>query len=405
MRPGRRAVTNEGNRSGKGALASIRVVELGTMVAAPICGQLLADLGADVIKIEPLGGEVMRVIPPVYKGVSAAFAQWNRNKRSIALNLKSAEGMAVLRGLLAKADIFLQNMRVGAVEEMGLDHDSLIVDNPGLISVQITGYGTEGPYRDQPGYDMMVQGLTGFMPIQGTPEKPRAIRSVQADKVAGYSAALAALAAVIHRRAGGGGQKIDATILDSYASFMLPDHIYTRSFVDAPPEAPFTADIYNLIPLRDGKIIGYLLTQDQFEEACRAFGREDLMRDARYSTPGGRNVHQPELIGEIAATCEGKTVAEVLAITRAHRLPFAPVNDIDGYFDDPQVRHNGGFVEFETEAVGPVRLLNGIARLAETPINACALAPSLGAHTDAILAELGYPAGRIAEMRGSRSVG
>ncbi|ATE63658.1 CaiB/BaiF CoA transferase family protein [Rhizorhabdus dicambivorans] len=394
-----------GGGSGKGALASVRVVEVGTMVAAPICGQLLADLGADVIKIEPLGGEVMRVIPPVYKGVSAAFAQWNRNKRSIALDLKSPEGMAVLRGLLARADIFLQNMRVGAAEAMGLDHESLIVDNPGLISVQITGYGTDGPYRDQPGYDMMVQGLTGFMPIQGTPEKPRAIRSVQADKVAGYSAALAALAAVIHRRAGGGGQKIDATILDSYASFMLPDHIYTRSFRNAPPEAPFTADIYNMIHLSDGKLIGYLLTQDQFEEACRAFGREDLMNDPRYSTPGGRNVHQPELIREIATACEGKTMAEVLAITRAHRLPFAPVNDIDGFFDDPQVRHNGSFVEFETEEVGPVRLLNGLARLSETPIDARSLAPSLGAHTDAILAELGYPEARIATMREGRIVG
>lgn len=376
------------------------------MVAAPLCSQIMADLGADVIKVEPLHGEIMRGIPPVYKGVSAAFAQWNRNKRSIALDLKSEEGMAILRKLLGEADIFIHNLRVGAASKLGLDHETLSAENHGLISVQISGYGTEGPYRDQPGYDMMVQGLTGYMPIQGTDEEPQAIRSILADKVAAYSGALAAMAAIVHRRAGdGGGQKIDATILDSYAAFMLPDHFYTRAFVDAEREAPFTANIYNLIRLDDGMIIGYLMTNDHFTTACRAFGREDLLEDQRYGTPGGRNVHQPELMGEIAKACKDKSVREVLAIAREHQLPFAPVNDLDSFCDDPQAVHNETFVEFETEAVGRVRLLNGLAKLSKTPIDARSLAPGLGDHTDAILAEMGYPVKTVAAMRNNRAIG
>lgn len=389
----------------RGALARVKVVELGSMVAGPLCGQILGDMGADVIKVEPIGGEIMRQIPPVYDGTSAAFAQWNRNKRSVSLNLKTEEGLRTLKQLIQQADVFIHNLKTGAAGRLGLDHEMLIKSNPGLISLEMSGYGATGPYSDQPCFDMMVQGLTGFMPIQGSRDKPRAIRSIIADKVIAYSAAIAVLSALVFKRdSGGRGQKVSANILDSYASFMLPDHFYTRSFVDQPREAPFTADIYNLIQLKDGYVIGYLLTAEQFEAACDAFDRPDLLKDERFTTPRGRNIHQPELISEISQSLGDLSCAELLARAREFRLPFAAVNDLDGFTADPQVIHNGTVVEFDDERLGRIRLLKGLANMSETPINARSMAPELGADTDAVLGELGYSQEAIATLKRNGAV-
>ena len=388
-----------------GALASVRVVELGSMVAAPICGQILADLGADVIKVEPLGGEVMRVIPPVYKGVSAAFSQWNRNKRSIALDLKAAEGMEILRKLIGSSEVFLQNLRAGSAGKMGLGYDKLAAGHPDLIYVEMTGYGSDGPYKDQPGLDMLVQALTGFMPIQGSKEKPMAVRGVVADKIAGYSAALSILAAIVHRRTGGSGQRIDTSILDSYAAFMLPDHFYTSTFLQAPPEAPFTADIFNIIELKDGLAMGYVMTEGHFQTVCDTFNLDEARTDPRFANPGARNVNQPALISLIARACDGMSVGELVAIARERRLPFAPINDLKQFANDAQAQFNETFVQFEDPQVGTVRLLNGFSKLSKTPINARSLAPSLGADTDVLLAEIGLSRKEIADLRARKIVG
>lgn len=382
-----------------GALASIRVIELGTMVAAPICAQFLGDLGADVIKVEPIGGEVMRGMPPVYNGESAAFAQWNRNKRSIALDLKTAEGLKILRQLIGGADVFLQNWRVGGVDKLGLGYDQLSADHPELIYVNFSGYGLNGPYKDQPGYDMMVQALTGFMPIQGTPENPKAIRGIIADKVAGLSAALAVVAATIHLRSGGTGQRIDSSILNAYAALMLPDQAYTSTFLDAPFTPPWTQDLYNMVELKDGKVMAYINTDEQFRGTCDGFGLSDEVRnDPRFASPPLRNVNQPALVAAISQACPDMSVAECVAIAQKYRLPMAPVNNLEQFQQDPQSIENETFVTFDAEKVGRVRLLNGHSTLSKTPINARALAPSLGAHTDAILTELGLSRGEIADL-------
>jgi crotonobetainyl-CoA:carnitine CoA-transferase CaiB-like acyl-CoA transferase len=382
-----------------GPCSSVKVVEISSMVTAPLCGQILGDLGADVIKVEPLSGDVMRTIPPVYKGVSAAFAQWNRNKRSIAVNLKSAEGVDIVHKLVSRSDVFVENMRTGIADALGLSYGDLTKQNADLIYVSITGYGPDGPYSNQPGYDMMVQGLTGFMPVQGYHGKPEAIRSIIGDKVTAYAAAMAIMAALVYRKSGGCGQKIDINIMDAYAAFMLPDAIYTKSFLEAPESVPFTPDIYNTIQVKDGMVIGYVMTEEQFKAACEVFNRPDLLTDARFSSGASRNVNQKALMAEIEKSCAHYSLAELLALTRSREIPFAPVNDIDAFTKDPQAVHNETFVEFDTKEVGRVRLMNGFSRFAKTPINARALAPALGNGTDDILASLDYSNEHIAELR------
>ena len=388
-----------------GPCTKYRVIELSTMVTAPLCGQVLGDLGADVIKVEPLGGEVMRTIPPTFNGHSAAFAQWNRNKRSIALNLKASEGKDVLLRLASSADVFIQNMRAGIADTLGFGYQSLARLNPEIIYLELTGYGPDGPYQAQPGYDMMVQGLTGFMPVQGAGGKPQPVRATQADKITGYSAAMAILAALLHRAGGGGGQHINTNILDSYATFMLPEMLYGTSFIDAPPSDANVTGIYNTIKVKDGDVIGFIMTDDQFAAACEHFGTAELRKDQRFQTAAGRNVHQSELMAELEKKCKLMTTAEVMKLAHASAIPFAPVNDIGAFIKDEQARHNETFVEFETSEVGRVRLMNGFSRFSKTPINAKSLAPTLGADTNDILGELGFNHDELLDYRRRGIVG
>jgi crotonobetainyl-CoA:carnitine CoA-transferase CaiB-like acyl-CoA transferase len=393
------------DRVRSGPCTKYRVIELSTMVTAPLCGQILGDLGADVIKIEPLGGEVMRTIPPTFNGHSAAFAQWNRNKRSIALNLKTTEGMEVLHRLVSQADVFVQNMRAGIAQSLGFGYGALTKLNPELIYLELTGYGPDGPYKEQPGYDMIVQGLTGFMPVQGNGGEPQPVRAIQADKITGYSAAMAILAALLHRADGGGGQHIDTNILDSYATFMLPEMLYGASFIDAPPSDASVTGIYNTIKVKDGDLIGFIMTDDQFNAACEHFGTSQLREDRRFQTAAGRNVHQAELMAELEKKCCSMTTADVMRLAHASAIPFAPVNDISAFIRDEQALHNETFVEFDTEEVGRVRLMNGFSRFSKTPINAKSLAPELGADTDQILIEHGYDQQKVLDYRQRGIVG
>ncbi|MCZ4342854.1 CoA transferase [Sphingomonadaceae bacterium G21617-S1] len=393
------------NRVRTGPCTNYRVVELSSMVTAPLCGQILGDLGADVIKVEPIGGDVMRTIPPTYNGHSAAFAQWNRNKRSIALDLKTAEGIEIVRRMVRGADVFMQNMRAGISESLGLGYKELARVNPEIIYLELTGYGPDGPYRDQPGYDMIVQGLTGFMPVQGDANRPQPVRAIQADKITGYTSAMAIMAALLHRANGGGGQQIGTNILDSYATFMLPEMLYGTSFADAPPSNGDVMGIYNTVKVRDGFVIGFIMTEDQFSAACKHFGTPQLREDPRFQTAASRNVHQVELMAEIEAKCSQMTIAEVIKLARENGIPFAPVNDIDAFMRDEQARHNETFVEFDTEEVGRVKLMNGFAHFSKTPINAKSLAPQLGANTDDILIEHGFNQEEIQSYRRRGIVG
>lgn len=263
-----------------GACSGIRVIEFGSMVTAPLAGQLLADFGAEVIKIEGPEGEIMRGIPPIFEGRSAAFAQWNRNKKSIALDLKMPAALAAAHRLVDEADVLITNFRPDVLQAFGLDYPALSKRLPDLIYASLTGFGPTGPYSELAAYDMVIQGLVGLMPNQGGDGPPQPIRSAVVDKICGYSTAMAVLAALLHRKSGGPGQNIEISMMDSFASFILPELFYTHTFIDAPPPVQWVKSIYNHFQVADGWVIGFLMTDRHFNGACDAFGIEALRDDS-----------------------------------------------------------------------------------------------------------------------------
>lgn len=389
---------------GSGACAGIRIVELGTMVTAPLSGQLLADFGAEVIKIEPPEGEIMRGIPPIFEGRSAAFSQWNRNKKAVALDLKHPPALEAAKRLIDSADAVVTNFRPDVLEKFGLDYEALIERNPNLVYALMTGFGTSGPYAELPSYDMVIQGLVGLMPNQGGEgNPPQPIKSPVADKISSYSAVMSVLAALLHLKMGGKGQKIEISMMDAYANFILPELFYTRTFLDAPPPVQWVKSIYNPFELKDGWMIGFIMTDRHFEMACDVLGIDSLRDDSRFADPGARNIYQPELMHEIAKACSEMSVVEFTELARKHSLPFAPVNDLDQFMEDPQAIHNETFVEFtdvERPELGRIKLLNSFARMSGTPVDARVLAPDIGAHTEEMLEAVGLSVAEVKEAMG-----
>jgi crotonobetainyl-CoA:carnitine CoA-transferase CaiB-like acyl-CoA transferase len=378
-----------------GACEGIRIVEIGTMVTAPYAAQILGDMGAEVIKIEALNGEIMRTVPPVYNGQSAAFAQWNRNKKSVALNLKNPDAVKAAHAIIATADALIINFRPQTAATYGFDYETLSKENPSLVYVMISGFGSTGPYSEYPAYDMVVQGMSGFMPIQGGDAGPKAIRSAVVDKIGAYAAVMALLAALLYRNKTGKGQIIEIPMMDAFAKFILPETFYTKSFMDAPEAVIWARDLYETITLADGHVIGFIMTQGHFEKLCIAYGLEELLHDPRFADVSQRNIHQKQLMPLVQQKCAHMTVAEFVAIARENELPFGPVYTLEQFMEDPQTKHNEIFETFYDDRVGNVVLLGGLARMSETPINAKALPPEIGEHTTDILRSVGYSSDRI----------
>ena len=367
------------------------------MVSGPMCGRILGDMGADVIKVESMDGDVMRTLSPIYRGMSGFFAQYNRNKRSIVVDMKSAQGRQVVQSLARKVDILIENFRPGVAKRLGLDYELLKQDNPGLIFLSINGFGEDGPYADQPAYDQVIQGLVGFIQHQEGDGAPTAIKDSVVDKFSAVSAALAALAALNSRHANGGkGQKVVVKMLDAWASFLLPaalkDHTFRGSDAPATPPLP---DMHRTLATRDGYVIGLIFTDSQFAGVCEALNRPDLKEDSRFNCPQARTQLVDALHAEIRSDVAKLTTREFLSAMSTHGVPFAPVNDIHAFFADPQVQHNKTYFDVEDPEFGPMRNLGFMASFLGTPSGTPIRPPKLGEHTKEVLAEFGYSAGDI----------
>lgn len=380
--------------------SGFKIVEIGSMVAGPAAGQILADLGADVIKVEAIEGDVMRTIPPFRNGFSGAFAQWNRNKRSILVDLKSDEGRDIARRLAAEADLLYQNFRPGVLESMGLGYDALREVNPDLIYLTINGYGDSGPYADQPAYDLAVQGMVGFMPRQGEDGPPEPIRSVVVDKITAYSAAMAMMTALMQRvRHGGGGQKVNVNMLDAFSTFMLAEQMYDYAFPENGRPKETVNNLYQPLQTSDGYVIGLVGRDSHFKGFMAALDRPDLAGDERFSSTMLRFMHTKDLMRAVQPQVLKMTKAEFLALMRKHQVPFGPVNTIDDFLDDPQVIHNRCYVDHHDPEVGIVRTMNGFARFERSPPRTDGRSPKAGEHTDALLREIGLTDAQIGELR------
>jgi crotonobetainyl-CoA:carnitine CoA-transferase CaiB-like acyl-CoA transferase len=384
-----------------GPLAGVRVLDFSSVVSGPLCAQILGDLGADVVKVEPPEGDTTRLMGPPFKaGLTPLYAQCNRNKRGIVLDLKAPEGVAAARWLAAAADVLVQNMRPGVAERIGIGYGELAGANPRLVYVAISGFGPEGPYAEQPAYDMVIQALSGLAHAQKENGEPRLIRNLMADKSSALTAAYAALAALLARERTGRGQRVDVPMLDAYAAFGLPDVLGAHTFPpvsDLPPD--LGPGLYRAWQTADGHVAVIVVEDHQFHALCRALDREDLIDDPRCRTLVTRLQHAAELFAMLGAEIRKWTTAELVSRARKFEAPLAPVQDLEAFLADPQVAANRTVLELEHPAAGTLRMIRHPARYAATPASLRRHPPGLGEHTDQVLREVGYSEAAIEALR------
>lgn len=386
-----------------GPLHGVKIVDLSAIIAGPMATGLLADQGAEVVKVEPLGmGDLCRWLGPNHKGVGAMFAAVNRNKRSIALNLKDPRGKQILLDLVKDADIFVQNFRPGAVQRMGLAYDDLKAINPRLIYVSMSGFGQDGPYAKRRVYDPVIQAMSGFADSQKdkTTRAPQLIQSIACDKVTALTAAQAMTAALLGRVTTGKGQHLTLNMLDATIAFLWPDAFYNYTLLDNPaPPSPDFADFYGIMKVKDGWITTITLSDDEFGDLCRAIGRQDIKDDPRFKDVFARMSNASAMRAAVSDAVAGFTAAEIRARLEAEDVPHAIVLTRDQVPADLQVLHNAQIAVTDHPAAGRLRAPKPAARFGGVPAEQRLHAPLLGEQTDAILAELGRSAETIADLR------
>jgi len=376
-----------------GPLDGVRVVDVSAILAGPLATMMLADQGADVIKIEPPGiGDLLRLSPFRRNGMGAFFANGNRGKRSAVIDLHKPAGREILLELVKRADVFVQNFRPGAVERLGIAESDLRAVRPDLIYVSVSGYGESGPYRDRRVYDPILQALTGHVAIQRNPEVPipDLIRHVVVDKASAYTVAQAITAALFARERGAGGQHVRVAMIDVAMAFLWPDGMMAHTMLgDDVAPGPTLYEIYHLTETADGHLVYFAASDSEFHGLFRALGRPELCEDPRFSLwERGKNA---EALGQILYDEFHKwPTQEILARMIAEDVPCGPVNSLEQALADPQVRHNGAVVEVEHPVVGRMRQAAPAARFDRTPPRPGKAAPLHGEHTEEVLKELGY---------------
>ena len=383
-----------------GPLAGIRVIELARILAGPWAGQLLADLGADVIKIEhPEGGDdTRRWGPPFVTGAdgenlsAAYYHSTNRGKRSITLDIASPEGAQTARDLIATADVVLENFKVGGLKKYGLDYDSLKAANPKLVYCSITGFGQTGPYAPRAGYDFIIQAMTGMMSITGEPgREPQKAGVAISDIFTGLYSVIAIQAALRHAEKTGQGQMIDMALFDTQAGILGNQNLnYLVSGV-APVQmgnAHMNIAPYEVFPVSDGHVIIAVGNDGQFQRFCKLLGAAKLGADPEFQTNPSRVAHRVRLRAEIIAEMSKWTKADILAACEANAVPAGPINTIAEMFHDPQAIARGLRMDLTDAAGTDIPSVRAPILLPASPLHYDRPSPRLGEHTDEVLAEL-----------------
>lgn len=380
-------------------LDGYRVLDLSSAAAGPLAAAILADQGADVIKIEAPGGDFMRGIGTMRDGVAAVFANLNRNKRSVVIDLKQPAGQEVLHQLVPTADVVIHNVRPGVAERLGAGYDELRALRPDLVYVAINGWGLTGPVVHDAAYDSIIQAAAGFARHQGgAPDAPPTfIRNVVCDKSTGMQAAQLATAALLMRERTGAGQRVDVAMLHVGLAFLWPDGMQAHAFVDGadvnakatPPPVHATAD---------GWIAAAATLDAEFVGLCQVLDAADLCQDERFATAGPRSRNAAELWAQLDPLIELRKTDELVIALREARVPCAVMHPLESIHEDPQILANDFVVTVEDPVAGPMRTTRPVGQFSGASLRTPTPAPRLGEHSAEVLAEIGIEGQHAARL-------
>ena len=383
------------------ALGGLRVLDFTTTIAGPHCTRLLADLGAEVIKIEPPDGDMMRSRPPLRNGASTSFGQLNAGKKSLVLDLKAPQSVEAARRLVATADIVVENFRPGVMRRFGLDYDALKAIRPELIYCAISGYGQTGPSSQLPAYAPVIHAASGYdlahLAYQLEERRPDYCGIYIADVLTGTYAFGAVMTALYDRQLTGRGQLIDVSMLESMLSLTLSE-IQAAQFAVTPPGRP----IFGPVATKDGYINLSIASERTFQNLAVASGHPQWITDPRFAQYNNRRAKWGELIDELEIWSKERTSEEVQAVFDRHGVPSSPYRTVREAMADPQLAHRDAFAEVR-DAGGTFKVLNPPFRFSAAPAKAARQVAALGEDTETLLAELGYSPAEIRQLAGSSS--
>ena len=393
----------------RGPLGGVRILDLTSVVLGPLATQILGDYGADVVKIESLEGDLTRTTGvSLHPGMCSVFLAINRNKRSIALDLKTAEGKEVLRRLIAGADVLVHNMRVAAIEKLGFGYRAAAELRPDIVYCAATGFGQDCPDRDKPAFDDIIQAACGLVGLNSLGrEQPEYAPSLIADKTTGMALVNAVLAALYYRERSGRGQYVEVPMFETMVAYMLSEHLGGLTFDPAPAKAGYARLLgggRRPAPTRDGYIAILPYTGDHWYAFFDALGRADLAEKYGRCDRQSRNAQLVEMYSDMAEATRQRTTSEWMDVCAALDIPATPIYAIDDLPEHPQLKAVGLFGRAEHLSEGPIRYGKPPTRFAASPASVRSTAPLLGQHTREILGEAGYAEQEIADLLARRVV-